>query len=57
MHRVTGFLEQDVLIIHVKHVGLKILTWNYDIDQFSLTPLEVPEYHGDIDLLRTTADG
>ena len=62
MYRVAGFLEQDQILIHVKQIGLKLLTWNYDVEQNSqethtLKVLEVPEYHGEVDLLRTTADG
>lgn len=57
MYRLHGILEHDVIVVHAKNLGIRVLTWNYDTDKHLVTKAEVPEYNGEVDYLRATPDG
>ena len=57
MYRLLGILEQDVIVVHAKNLGIKVFTWNYDTEKQFITKAEVPEYNGEVDYLRATPDG
>ena len=57
MHRVVGILEMDFVVMHIAGSGLKVFTWNYDTDTYTVTKVELPEYKGEIDYIKATPDG
>ena len=54
LYRVTGILEEDFFLMHVKHSGLKV--WNSDKED-SIKKVECPEYKNEIDQIKATPDG
>lgn len=53
LYRVTGILEEDFFVLHVKHSGIKV--WNQETGK--INRVECTEYKGEIDQIKATPDG
>lgn len=45
------------MIVHVRTQGIKVVTFDYEAEKHAISKVEIPEYKGLVDYIKTTPDG